>query len=60
MRRQFGSQNDGREVEAFRKIVQNALALWCKRLEQGRFSWPRVREDQRQVELLPAELAMLT
>jgi transposase len=38
---------------------RDGLAVWAKRLEQGRFSWPRVREDQRQVELLPAELAML-
>ena len=38
---------------------RDGLAVWAKRLEAGRFSWPRVREDQRQVELLPAELAML-
>lgn len=38
---------------------RDGLAVWAKRLEQGRYSWPQVSENQRQVELLPAELAML-
>lgn len=38
---------------------RDGLAIWYKRLEAGTFLFPRVTEDQRQVEVQPAELAML-
>jgi len=38
---------------------RDGLAIWYKRLEAGTFLFPAVREDQRRIEVQPAELAML-
>ena len=38
---------------------RDGLVVWAKRLEVGTFLFPVVREDQRRIEVQPAELAML-
>ena len=44
-------------------LVWDGTGLWvaCKRLEEGRFSWPKPsREGQKSLSLTPQALAMLT
>jgi transposase len=38
----------------------NGLCLFTKRLQQGRFIWPSLREPGGTVTLTPAQLAMLS
>ena len=37
----------------------DGLAVWYKRLEQGSFQWPTVKDDQTSVEMRSDELMML-
>lgn len=53
----FTNKNQNR----LKALVWDGSGLWvcAKRLEKGRFGWPRVSEEERSVTMRPEELAML-
>jgi transposase len=50
-----------RERTRIKAIVWDGSGLWvcAKRLERGRFQWPKVSEGERQVTMRPEQLALL-